>query len=507
MMQPLPDQAQVHDPDPLDRIAEANDLASLDEELNQLPEKYRDVLVMSYFARQTNQEIADQINESKGAVDGRIREARRLLRVRLARRGVEIGVLTLAAASVQSTASAASPSLIATTAQFSKLSSGWSGVENVSGVDVTRMNLLSSTGTTAMSIKTGFAILACGLAFCGIVGMTQSLAIQDELPSLAGTPTGETNAILKTRSPDNSEDPAPSGAMTVSITVAETADKKKRKSAVTASEFSRRSAREAERRLYEAFQTQKTPKLSFPGETSLQDILSSIEISIAEQSGESVRIILDEQDPDIGTDPQFLESTQLGQVDIAEGTITIASALDLIFAKVKDQDPPLTWIVEDEVIKITTMDSMNSERHLILRSYDITKLRSVFPDQSYVQSGHLPYLGGKFGGGGMGGLMGGSFQVEEDSESADSDTEDAFAPAQGATTSQPQKTVTVHFSGLIETIYEMSSPPCNWIQNGDDIGSMSLAGNRLLVYQTRIGHEKVVEVLEELELAAENAPE
>ena len=103
--------------------------------------------------------------------------------------------------------------------------------------------------------------------------------------------------------------------------------------------------------------------------------------------------------------------------------------------------------------------------------------------------------------------MGGSFQVEEDSEHADSDTEDAFPPAQSATTSQPQKTVTVHFSGLIETIYEMSSPPCNWIQNGDDIGSMSLAGNRLLVYQTRIGHEKVVEVLEELELAAEDAPE
>lgn len=197
----------------------------------------------------------------------------------------------------------------------------------------------------------------------------------------------------------------------------------------------------------------------------------------------------------------------MGEVDIAEGTITIASALDLIFAKVKEQDPPLAWIVEDEVIKITTIDSMNSEKHLILRSYDITKLRSVFPDESHVQSGHLPYLGGGLGGGGMGGGMGGSFQVEEDSESADTDVEDEFAPVQRATTAQPQKTVTIHFSGLTETIYEMSSPPCNWIQNGDDIGSMSVAGNRLLVYQTRIGHEKVVEVLEELELAAEEAAE
>ena len=112
MTQPLPDQVPASEPDTLDVIAQANDLASLDEELNQLPQKYRDVLVMSYFAQQTNQEIADQLNESKGAIDGRIRDARRLLRVRLARRGVEVGVLAVAAAYVQSSASAASPALI-----------------------------------------------------------------------------------------------------------------------------------------------------------------------------------------------------------------------------------------------------------------------------------------------------------------------------------------------------------------------------------------------------------
>ena len=106
MTQPLPEHVPASDPDPLDVIAQASDLASLDEELNQLPQKYRDVLVMSYFAQQTNQEIADQLNESKGAVDGRIRDARRMLRVRLARRGVEVGVLAVATAYVQSTASA-----------------------------------------------------------------------------------------------------------------------------------------------------------------------------------------------------------------------------------------------------------------------------------------------------------------------------------------------------------------------------------------------------------------
>ncbi len=65
MTQPLTDQIPAAEPDPLDVIAQASDLATLDEELNQLPQKYRDVLVMSYFAQHTNQEIADQLNESK----------------------------------------------------------------------------------------------------------------------------------------------------------------------------------------------------------------------------------------------------------------------------------------------------------------------------------------------------------------------------------------------------------------------------------------------------------
>jgi hypothetical protein len=47
--------------------------------------------------------------KAREPIDGRIRDARRMLRVRLARRGVEVGVLALATAFVQSSASAASP--------------------------------------------------------------------------------------------------------------------------------------------------------------------------------------------------------------------------------------------------------------------------------------------------------------------------------------------------------------------------------------------------------------
>ena len=151
MTQPLPDQVPASEPDPLDVIAQANDLASLDEELNQLPQKYRDVLVMSYFAQQTNQEIADQLNESKGAIDGRIRDARRMLRVKLARRGVEVGVLTLATAYVQSSASAASPVLIQKAISLGAPGMVSQELAALNAAEVAQMKLLTSTGIPIMS--------------------------------------------------------------------------------------------------------------------------------------------------------------------------------------------------------------------------------------------------------------------------------------------------------------------------------------------------------------------
>ena len=107
-----------NDSDPLDRIASAQDCLVLDDELNSLPEKYREVLVMTYFANQTSQQIADQLNVSKGTVDGRIRQARNMLRVRLARRGVAIGVLAVAAGMSTGTAAAAAPNVLISTIQL-----------------------------------------------------------------------------------------------------------------------------------------------------------------------------------------------------------------------------------------------------------------------------------------------------------------------------------------------------------------------------------------------------
>lgn len=102
------------------------------------------------------------------------------------------------------------------------------------------------------------------------------------------------------------------------------------------------------------------------------------------------------------------------------------------------KDLELTWIVKNESLLITTVATAESDENLLLRSYDLSELKPL-----------------------------------------------RFDPGM-----------------IYQTICEMTSPPVLWLQYGDDIGTMVVAGNHLIVRQTRIGHEAVIEVLERLKLAA-----
>jgi len=90
----------------------------LDEELSQLPRKYRAPLVLCYLEGKTQQQAAEELGWPSGSMSRRMNRARQLLRDRLEKRGVatSIGIGFLFwLLSQKATASIVSPALVTTT--------------------------------------------------------------------------------------------------------------------------------------------------------------------------------------------------------------------------------------------------------------------------------------------------------------------------------------------------------------------------------------------------------
>lgn len=533
MTQPLPEQLPAAEPDPLDAIAQASELATLDEELNQLPQKFRDVLVMSYFAQQTNQEIADQLNESKGAIDGRIRDARRMLRVRLARRGVEVSVLALATAYVQSSASAASPALIQKT-----ICLGTPGIVSqelvaTNAAEVAHLKLLTSTGISLMN-KFGLTIAAGLVLTTGLWGMTHSAAFQDavgggEVTAAGGdaVATGEIVSELAGRT-EATETADSLGGTNVTVSGASSVAsrlstepasktsvaKPQRPKTRDVAEFSRRSDREFEQLMNVMMQTKIAREFNFPGTNPLTDILEqvSIDSGFADEGVNGIK-------PDIGAlndDSIVIQDVMISDVDIREGSMTVGSFLDHVLSQT---DPQLTWIVRDGLLLITTTTAAESEENMLLRSYDISRLRKIiWPSTSdwNLESGQA---GGGMGGGGFGfGFGGGAFSMVPEPLQSGGSRVPAGAPTERipTTDASPEKstpetsrsgTVMSWEGHLTQTLLELTQQQCHWYDFDGEGGQMNIFGNRLIVRQSRKGHEHVVAVLEQLELAVQDLDE
>ncbi len=86
-------------------------VAVLHEELNQLPERYRRVLLLCYLEGQSRDEAAANLGVSPGAVKGHLERGRDMLAARLTRRGVSLSAGLLAVLSGNSASAAGGPSL------------------------------------------------------------------------------------------------------------------------------------------------------------------------------------------------------------------------------------------------------------------------------------------------------------------------------------------------------------------------------------------------------------
>ena len=166
------------------------------------------------------------------------------------------------------------------------------------------------------------------------------------------------------------------------------------------------------------------PLLDYPGEASLDEILSFLADYYTETWGSVGGGTGSDYRMTIWPDFQILSEEAIDSLedvtvqDIVLEGITLKTALKLIFERT---DPELTYIIQDDVVKITTAEVANSDEYLDTRIYPVGDL--VIPATPPAggaggfgrggAGGAFGGAGGAFGGagGGFGGIGGGAFSV------------------------------------------------------------------------------------------------
>ncbi len=333
-VQPIPEEQSTPAKDPLQKIAAHQDAVILDEELQTLPSKYRDVLVMTYFAEQTSQQIADQLDVSKGTVDGRIRQARNILRVKLARRGVGIGALLTAATLLNAETAAASPALVSSTIELGAqtLSQTLPTSADVSHIEpLVRPEITSMIGTKSLiSAVVGIVALA------GVAGMGSGQSKVGNTTAADGANGAKVEAKTLVESEPVStveltaaELPPLSDSVSVAVASTTASSKTGASSGKTmAFSYYPEDARPTERWLYETLD-QPIPAIRYNAGTELSEILDQLAQYFSDNSeGQVLRVWFDRRSmEDDGIEVADLKTSR----DIKLANVTLNSALSLVF--------------------------------------------------------------------------------------------------------------------------------------------------------------------------------
>ena len=173
----------------------------LDEELHRLGEKYREPLVLRYLMGKSNRQVAAALGLTLGVVEGRLKQGKDRLRLRLAKRGIST-VVALTTAGAATGVLQAADSLIATTvARATAFRAGTEplGHESQDAIRLAEQELAMKTSTLAItSSGAAVALITVGLtlAWASDVGQqpAQAGAGVPPIAVTASAPAEETTA-------------------------------------------------------------------------------------------------------------------------------------------------------------------------------------------------------------------------------------------------------------------------------------------------------------------------
>lgn len=471
-VEPLSEHPEQEHPGPLDQIASAQDCLVLDEELNSLPTKYREVLVMTYFAGQGSQQIADELNVSKGTIDGRIREARNHLRVRLARRGVTIGVLAVAAGLSAGKSAAASPTLLNTTLQL--------GTQTLSGsipgtTDLSHLEPFIRAENTMITSKLLLSAVVCFTAIAGLAGMNGLLSSDDEA-SAGSLPVSAIRAQV-TGDGKSGDSLAGDASRSDRVEVSATTSRAEEKAIVSGNghggrrfEYYPVDATPTERWMYEMLEN-PIPPLDFPGETPLSEVLDALRFHCSETYGAgadgefSLTLFSDRKELELER-ISSLEEVMVHDISFPAG-MELQNALKLIFDQTHDP-AELTYEIRNEVMVITTVAKATSEDALVTRVYEVGDLLDLEYQENWnATTKVLP-----------------SPAAEKKEKTKDNTDNPQVA--------QPVTAIEMNLAALA---MRMTSPPHKWFDVDGEGGALQIVGQTLVVRQTQSGHREIVRLL------------
>jgi len=330
-------------------VTDRHEQQLLDEELNRLPEKYREPLVLRYMIGKSNKQVARDLGLSLGVVEGRIKRGKDRLRLKLAKRGISLAVaLTTAHVSSAAVDAATVDSLVTSTVQAAAVfrSGADPGVDYSEGATKLAEKELAtmSTSTITTTAVTAMAVVA-GLTLT-LAGAAAQQPAQDQGAQITAIP------ITVPTTP-----PTPDGQIPVQVAMA----KKKADSASSDKSSARKSdqqaAYEAELRAkYDVFDFKERSPAEMRIMAALDDdtALEFIETPLEDV----ISFLRDQHDIPIEIDTRALDDVGIGtDTPITRNIkgIRLRSALWLLL-----RDLDLNYIIQNDVMLITTPEVAGS---------------------------------------------------------------------------------------------------------------------------------------------------